>query len=244
MNITTLASVSACAVVAAASSASGALTTVNPGYVSGSTHFEARMRVDAGNSQTWKAALWQGGNNPQASNGVKQNLWNDGQTYNFELTFSAADGATSLTVFDLGGADQVAATTLELDAGDTVAGFRYYSRSQGNGIGSTTLSGLNINIDGTDVALADLSTGVNEVWKETNNFFFTDPNVQNIAITGSITFDWLDTLSGNAINQNLKDERFKAGFYFLSADGSAVPAPGAAALAGLAGVAALRRKRA
>ena len=232
----------AAAVLVVSGSASAAVTTTNPGWVADSTLFEARMRVDAGNSQTWKSAFWADGNLGSTS-GNAQNLWNDGVTYSFELIYTASTGAAALTVFGLNGGDRVTVDTITLDAGDGVAGFRYYARSQNNGIGSTTLSNLSLDVDGDVVALADLESGLADTWVETQNLFFTSNDVESVVITGNVNFDWLDSLSGSDINSNLKNERFKAGFYFIEADGTAVPTAGTAMLAGVAGLAAARRRR-
>jgi len=238
------AGVSAAAICVMSGAASAAVTTTNPGWVGESTLFEARMRVDAGNSQTWKSAFWTGGSTPSSTSGNAQNLWNDGIDYGFELSYAASTGAAQLTVFGLNGGDRVAVDTITLDAGNDVAGFRYYARSQGGGIGTTTLSNLSLDVDGDVVALNALESGLSDVWVETQNFFFTSNTVESVTITGTVNFDWLDSLSGGDINATLKNERFQAGFYFIEADGTAVPTAGTAMLAGVAGLGAMRRRRA
>lgn len=222
--------------------ASGAVTTTNPGWVSSDELFEARMRLDAGNSQTWKSAFWTD-DNLSSTSGIAQNLWNDGVSYSFSLSYTASTGAANLTVFGLNGGDRVVLDTISLDAGTDVSGFYYFARSQGNGIGSTSLTNLQVNADGDLSALADLVSGDNQVFVQSQDYFFTSANVENVTITGNLTFDWMDSLSGSDINANLKNERFKASFKFFQADGSAVPAGGTAALAGVAGLAAARRRR-
>ena len=112
-----------------------------------------------------------------------------------------------------------------------------------NGIGSTPLSNLSLDVNGDVVALADLESGLADTWVETQNLFFTSNDVESVVITGNVNVDWLDSLSGSDINSNLKNERFKAGFYFIEADGTAVPTAGTAMLAGVAGLAAARRRR-
>lgn len=241
MNFATIASVTACAVVVSAGSASAALTTENPGYVSGSTLFEARMRLDQGNSQTWKAAFWEGGQLGGQTGVVNGSPWVDGLAYDFTLNYTASTGAAEITIFSLNGGDRVAADTIQLATGNSVAGFRYYAGSR-SGIGTTSLTGLTADIDGDVVSLDDIGTTINNGWNITSNFFFTANDVEQVSISGQITYDWIDSVSNGDFD--LQGERFKAGFYFVEANGTEVPAPGAAVLAGVAGVAALRRKRA
>lgn len=219
------------AVAALATAATAQVTTTDPGLFTGiDDHVEARVRLDGGNSQTWKLAFWQDGNTPVTTNGnANRNFFQDGAVNPFELTYSAATGALRFQVDSL-----VIEDTFLLAPGEGLAGLKYFVTSTRDD-GITTASDLRLSLNGgPEIDLQTAQAGLGSTFNEPPVLFFDQP-VSDIRLTGNVVFDWLP-------GANLQGDRFRLSIN-LNTGTPIIPAPGAAALAGLALLAAARRRR-
>jgi len=222
----TRAAVAAAVIVGAAGITNAAITTVDPGLYTGiDDRFEARMRLDGGNSQTWKTAFWDDA--MIANSGVTQNLFQNGVAYPFSFSYNAATGDAALSV-----AGKALNTNIPLTPGLDFAGFDWFVRSEANG--STTASNLFVSVDGgSPTALPDLISGNAQVFVNGPTYFLSNP-ATTIDITGDLAFAW-------DAGVNLQGERFKLSFKIN--EGTLIPTPGAMAIFALAGGIATRRRR-
>ncbi|MEM1330974.1 MAG: PEP-CTERM sorting domain-containing protein [Planctomycetota bacterium] len=217
----------------AACSANAGIVTTDPGlYTTLEGRYDARIRLDGGNSQTWKTAVWNTGafgGSLITTSGNQQNAFNSGVDYDFELGYTASTGALSLSVFGANNGDVLLNTTQSLSPGFEFGGFRYFIKA--NSAGITTVSGLEASLDGgTPVSLSGLSANG---FAQGPTYFF-DSVTDELSLTGSIRFDF----AGLTANQ-IQGERFAFDVILLQG----VPAPSTAALLGVAGLAATRRRR-
>ncbi|TVQ53766.1 MAG: hypothetical protein EA377_07425 [Phycisphaerales bacterium] len=204
-----------------------------------STLFEARARLDAGNSQTWKTAFWRSGESvPVATGGNFTSPWISGQAQNFELSYDVNSGM-AVWMVDLPSPVGMNTTmsAFQLSPGNLLAGFQLFARSEGDG-SSTLLDGIEISVNGNGyesiAGLSSLESGGSQVFAESDAVYFTDL-VDSFSIRGSITFDWLD-------GTNLQGDRFRGSIKLI--EGELIPAPGALALFGSALLCGARRRRA
>ncbi|MGP1345783.1 MAG: hypothetical protein ACTS3F_03835 [Phycisphaerales bacterium] len=217
---------SAAAVLALAANALAGITTTDPGlYESIDDRFEARMRLDGGNSQTWKTAFWDDA--MIANSGIAQNVFQNGITYPFSFTYNAGTGDAFLSI-----AGRNLSQNIPLTPGLAFAGFDWFVRSEINA--STTASNLAVSIDaGTPIAIPGLVSDNTQVFVAGPTYFLDAP-ATTIAITGDLTFAWTQGV-------NLNNERFKLSFKIN--EGTLVPTPSALAAFALAGLTAARRRR-
>ena len=204
-----------------------------------STLFEARTRLDAGNSQTWKNAFWRSGEQqPAATGGNFSSPWVSGQAQGFELTYHAGTGMAVWTV-DMPGpiGPNMTMSSFQLGPDNLLAGFRFSARSEGNG-SSTLLDGLELSIDGGAYeaiqGLGSVESSGPDVFVDSDSVFFTE-EISSLSIRGSVTFDWLD-------GTNLQGDRFRGSIRLM--EGQLIPGPGALALFGSALLCGARRRRA
>ncbi len=204
-----------------------------------SSLFEARTRLDAGNSQTWKNAFWQSGEHqPAATGGNFSSPWVSGQAQNFELAYHAGTGMAVWTV-DMPGpiGPNMTMSSFQLGPDNLLAGFRFSARSEGNG-SSTLLNDLELSINGgayeSILGLGSVESSGPDVFVDSDTVFFTE-EITSLAIRGNVTFDWLE-------GTNLQGDRFRASVRLL--EGQLIPAPGALALLGGALLCGVRRRRA
>ncbi|MEM8834226.1 MAG: hypothetical protein AAGD00_00265 [Planctomycetota bacterium] len=219
--------------------ATGAIIADTPGLNGIDDRFEARIRLDQGNSRTWKSAYWEDSTLIKTSgNFSNPDVWNDAQTYDFTFSYTASTGAASLVVegLKLGSTigDLTLTETINLTPGEDFAGFRLLARSNNDG-SVTTFADLQASLDGgTAQSVPTLVSGAGQSFVEPSVWYYFDEAVDNLTITGTVNFDWAD-------GSNLNNERFKVGIKVL--EGDLVPAPGAFALAGMAGLVGIRRRR-
>lgn len=224
-----------------APSALAGFTTTDPGrLINIDTGFESRIRLDGGSSQTWKTAFWSGDDVLLSESGVNRDVFADGVAFDFEISYDFAAGDASITVFGvtLGNpgnptvADLTLTDTIALSPGFEPAGFRYFVTS--NDDGSTTEAfDLMASVDGgTPQPVADILSGPSNRFIENPPYFFDAP-VTTFALSGKLRFDWVP-------GSNLMNERFKLTVKLLEGE---IPSPGVGALLGLAGLAAVRRRR-
>lgn len=213
-------------IVGTAGIANAGISTTDPGLYTGIDDlFEARMRLDGGNSQTWKTAFWDDG--MISNSGITQNLFQNGVSYPFSFSYDSSSGAANLSI-----AGRVLNSNIPLTPGLDFAGFDWFVRSEVNG--STTASNLLVSVDGgTPTGLPDLVSGNTQVFVPGPTYFLNAP-ADTIDITGDLTFAW------NA-GVNLQGERFKLSFKINQ--GTLIPTPGAMALFACAGGLAMRRRR-
>ena len=230
-------SVSLCAiaVLAVSGSVQGGFSTTNPGYTDVDSLFQARVRVDGGGSQTWKTAFWDGTDLLDTS-GNFQNVFNDGQTYNWSLYYNALTGAASFIVEDVniggGVGDLILNDTILLDPGKEFVGFRFFNNSRVDE-GTTLAANMSASVDGGAAApVADLLSPFSGNFVESDYYYFDTP-AETLSFSGQVNFDW-------DAGANLQGDRFKLTIIPLQG----VPTPGTAALLGFAGLFGARRRRA
>jgi MYXO-CTERM domain-containing protein len=207
--------------------ASADITFSDPGlYENLDDRFEARIRLDGGSSQTWKTAFWDE-DSLISHSGIHQNVFEDGHSYGFAFDFDASTGQADLSVAGL-----ELSETIMLDPGMELAGFYLFLRSEtGTGLASASNLLASVN-NGPAQALDGLTSGVNDGWV-TGPMAYVDGATDQLALTGDVTFDWQP-------DANLQGDRFKLGVKIVQ--GSPIPAPGAIALLGLAGIVGRRRR--
>ena len=214
----------------AATANAGVLTTDPGRYTDIDDRAEARVRLDGGNSQTWKLAFWDGDTTvaPFRTNGNgDRNYFQNNVTESFELNYNAVTGALNWTVGGLSISD-----TVLLDPGYALAGLKYFVTSDRNP-GETRAENMAVSLNGgSAVAIADATASFGTSFFEPSNLFF-DMDVQTLRLTGDITFNWQP-------GANLQGDRFRL---TVKLNQGLIPAPGAAAALGLAGLAAARRRR-
>lgn len=226
------------AIAASTAIAGAAITTTDPGlFVSGSIddRFESRIRVDGGNSQTWKTAFWDDAT-LLSNSGINQNVFTDNVTYDFRLQYDALSGDTTLSVFDvnLGGStgDLMLNDTIALTPGMGLAGFRFFIVSEDDG-STATAANFMASIDGaTPESVPGLFSGPTERFVESDVFYF-DQYATTFQLDGQINFDWVN-------GANLQGERFKLSVKLL--EGAPIPSPGSLAIIGLLGAGLVRRR--
>lgn len=220
--ISTLAAIAALALPALAHAG---FTETDPGlFTDIDDRFESRIRLDGGNSQTWKTAFWEDDTLLNTS-GNTQNVFSNGVTYSFSLTYNAASGLANLDIAGLNVSE-----TIMLDPGHDLAGLRFFVRSETDG--ATRVENLALSLDGgLAEAIDPLEAGLGQVFVEGPTYYF-DAVHESLEFTGDVTFSW-------EAGANLQGERFKFSTKILQ--GQLIPAPATFALFGLA--AAGRRRR-
>lgn len=84
-------------VVAAGSASASSLVTTDPAlFANVDDRFEARIRLDGGNSQTWKSAFWED-TTLLGTSGNTQNLFSDAAVNPFSFSYDANTGAATST---------------------------------------------------------------------------------------------------------------------------------------------------
>lgn len=219
-------------VAATAGSAFAGLSTTDPGlFTDIDDRFEARIRLDAGNSQTWKSAIWDD-TTLLGTSGNVQNLFTNGAVNPFSFSYDAVTGDASLTV-----AGRTVTETISLTPGSGIAGFRFFVRGEANAA-TTTVANLMASVDGAAAeSVPGLATTLSTGFVESPNYYVDSLSVASLALTGDVTFDWL----GTATQNNLKNERLKFSFKVL--EGTPIPSPAGVAMLAFGGLVALRRRR-
>ncbi|HEX8878280.1 MAG TPA: hypothetical protein VF777_16155 [Phycisphaerales bacterium] len=234
--------VSASALVSISGSAWAGITIVNPGlYTNLSEVGQARIRLDQGNSQTWKAAFWKD-LSMLANSGVQgpsPAVWSNAAEYDWTIKYNAASGNGSIQV----SANQnvVTAANFGLSAGKSLAGFYFFVNSTyagGSDINGahakTEVYGMSLKIDGgLPVAIPGLTADFLQSFVQGPNYYF-DSAATDVEFSGKIKYTW------NA-GANLNNERNK--FTLKLLEGERIPTPGATALLALGGLALARRRR-
>lgn len=206
----------------------GPITTTDPGrHNTLGDAFEARIRLDGGNSQTWKAAFWNN-NEMLDTSGNTRSTFGNGITESFSMTYDASTARASLSIAGL-----TTTSTIALEPGKELAGLRFFVVSERD-TGTTMVRNMTVTrSSGSAEHIAGLTSGIGQRFVESSWYFFDSPTT-TVAVTGDLTFGWNH-------NANLQGERFKLSILLLS--GTPVPAPSAAALLGLGGTIAARRRR-
>jgi hypothetical protein len=185
-------------------SALGGITLSDPGiYASIQDHFEARIRLDAGDRETWKTAFLEG---PTLiiDSGARPGVFANGKAYPFTLRYHAGTGLASLRVADL-----AQDYTFPLPPGRDLAGFRFLVTSPTDG-SATTVTGLTAVIDGgAPLAIPAISTAGNDVGLVEGPTVNLDAPGTELVLAGSITFDW-------TAGSNLSDERYRLSVHFFT----------------------------
>lgn len=221
------------------STANAALITTDPtGLVDGptSTLLEARSRLDGGASQTWKTALITSGNTLNATGGnttPATNPWQNNVAADFSFSYDNTNGLATLIV-DWGTRLETAQATILPGAGNSLVGFRFEARSEANSF--SILDNIAVSVNGAPATLPITSqSAVGAAFTQSSDFFFTDAfTLDSFSVTGTALFNW-------DAGANLQGDRFRVNTRLLQ--GVAIPAPGAVALAGIAGLGLTRRRR-
>lgn len=234
--------VSAIALVAIAGTAAAGLTTVNSGlYTDLSEVGQARMRLDQGNSQTWKAAFWK--DLAMLSNsgvqGPNPSVWTNAAEYAWTIKYNAGTGAGSIQV--AANQNVVTSANFGLSAGKSLAGFYFFVNSTyagGSDINGahakTEVYGMTAKLDGgPGIAVPNITADFLQSFVQGPNYYF-DSSVTDFELSGKIKFTW------NA-GANLNNERNK--FTLKLLEGTRIPTPGASALLAIGVLAAARRRR-
>lgn len=210
-----------------ASAAHAGIVFSDPGLFENQTdRFEARIRLDGGNSQTWKAAFWTG-SSLIGTAGNYPNVFSDGALYEFSFSYDATSGQALLQI-----ADMSVNQTIALDPGMSLAAVRLAARSE-SGTGRTLLSHLQLATNtGPAQSVSDFMSDTNEVWANGPTAWFDGPT-DSFVLTGNVAFDWDN-------GANLQGDRFKFSAYLVQ--GNAIPAAPTLALLA-AGLVGLRRRR-
>lgn len=234
--------VSALALVASAGTAFAGITTVDQGlYNNLSEVGQARIRLDQGNSQTWKAAFWKdltmlANSGVQGPNPV---VWSNATEYAWTIKYNAGTGNGSIQV----AANQniVTSANFGLSAGKSLAGFYFFVNSTyagGNDVNGahakTEVYGMTAKIDGgSAIAIPNITADFLQSFVQGPNYYF-DSSATDVEFSGKIKYTW------NA-GANLNNERNKFTLKFL--EGNRIPTPGATALLALGGLVIARRRR-
>jgi hypothetical protein len=192
------------------------------------TALEARVRLDAGDSQTWKSAFWQG-DTLLSTSGNAQNVFTDGASTPFNFAY---DADSSLATLDVAG--RSLSNHITPPAGKQLAGLQLALRSE-HSVGTTLLFNVQATIDGapSPFALPDMNTNLTSDTSVVGPALFFDSAANSLSLTGDITFDWG---SGDT-----SGDHFKLSLYVIM--GNALPsAPTTAMLAPIA-LAIARRRR-
>jgi hypothetical protein len=218
------------------------ITTTDPGlYNNTSTLVQARIRLDQGGSQTWKAAFWQ--NTTMLSNsgvqGPNPPVWTNAVAYDWTITYNAGTGAGSMQVL----ANQTVVTTANfgLSAGQSLAGFYFFTNS--TYAGGTDPAGPHSKTEVYDIAasanggpattLASITSDFLQNFVQGPNFYFDAPTT-TLQLTGKIRFTW-------NTGANISADRNKLTLILLQ--GTPIPTPGTTALLALGLFVGTRRKR-
>lgn len=178
--------------------------------------FEARIRLDGGNSQTWKTAFWEDTNLLNTS-GVDQNVFGNGVTYGFSLTYDSISGLANLDIAGLNVSE-----TISLDPGYDLAGLEFFVRSESDG--ATRVDNLGLSLDGAPAQAVDpLESSLGEVFVQGPTLYFDEVHT-TLEFTGDLTFSWDP-------GANLQGERFKFSTKILQ--GQVIPAPASFAMMGM-----------
>jgi hypothetical protein len=220
-----------CTLALAVGTASAGLSTTDPGlYTNIDDRAEARVRLDGGNSQTWKLAFWDADTTvaPFKTNGnADRDFFQNNQTYSFQLDYNVSTGQLDWAVGGLFISD-----TVLLDPGHALAGIKYFVTSDRDP-GETRVDNMQVTMDGTTTeSVASAVAGRGTSFFEPANLFFTSA-VTTVRITGDINFNWDP-------GANLQGDRFRL---TIKLNQGLIPTPGAAATLALAGLAAARRRR-
>lgn len=225
--------------MAAGSVTSGAITTDPTGLVDGptATLVEARSRLDKGASQTWKTALITSGNTLQDTGGnttPPTNPWVNGVGADYTFTYDNTNGLATLVV-NWGPVVETAQATILPGAGNALVGFRFEARSNLNAVSSFEDLAIKINGGSEALPISSISANGSPVFVQSDNFYFTDAfSLTSFEVTGVVRFTWDDGVTIQGDNLRIATRLLQ---------GVAIPTPGAIALAGLAGLAGLRRRR-
>ncbi|TVQ76478.1 MAG: hypothetical protein EA380_08655 [Phycisphaeraceae bacterium] len=225
--------------VSAVSATSGAITTDPTGLVDGptATLVEARSRLDKGASQTWKTALITSGNTLQDTGGnttPPNNPWVSGAGAEFTFTYDNTNGLATLLV-NWGPVVEMAQATILPGAGNSLVGFRFEARSNLDAVSSLEDLGIKINGSSETLPISSIAANGSPVFVQSDNFYFTDAfSLTFFEVTGVARFTWADGVT-------IQGDNLRVATRLLQ--GVAIPTPGSVALAGLAGVAMLRRRR-
>lgn len=233
-----------CAATVASLSASSlaGVTTTNPNlYTNLNGQVQARLRVDQGNSQTWKTGFWSDATNTPIATGGNFTpatpVWTSGTAYDFTITYNSVSGAASIVV----GANQAQNVNaiIPLNAGKFLAGFSFFLNSaDGASEGSRTSSevfDLTASTNGQPAQpIASLTSNLTPDNFVQGPTYYVDSPTTTISLSGKVRFAW-------EAGANLNNERVKFTLKFL--EGDVVPTPGSMGLLALAGLVISRRRR-
>jgi hypothetical protein len=230
------------AIVVVAGNAFAGITTVDPGvYTNVSEVGQARIRLDQGNSQTWKAAFWK--DLTMLSNsgvqGPNPTVWSNAAEYAWTIKYNAGTGNGSIQV--AANQNVVTSANFGLAAGKSLAGFYFFVNSTyagGSDVNGahakTEVYNMTAKLDGgAAIAIPSITADFLQSFVQGPNYYF-DSSVMDVEFSGKIKFTW------NA-GANLNNERNKFTLKFL--EGNRIPAPGAAVLLALGGLAVARLRR-
>lgn len=234
--------IGAAAAAMLSASALGGVTTTNPNlYNNLNGQVQARLRVDQGNSQTWKTAFWSDTTNAPIATGGNFTpatpVWTSGTAYDFTITYNSVSGAASIIV----GANQAqnVNAVIPLNAGKFLAGFSFFLNSaDGAGEGTRTSSevfDLQVSTNGgPNQGIAGLTSNLTPDNFVQGPTYYVDSPTTSISLSGKVRFAW-------EASANLNNERVKFTLKFL--EGDVVPTPGSMGLVALAGLVIARRRR-
>ena len=213
------------------------VTTTDPGAFTNIDDIaEGRIRLDGGNSQTWKLATWTPDNNsrPSVTNGNgARDLFQNGEVNPFTMTYNAITGELTVTT-----AGQSITDTILLAPNMGVAGIKYFITSD-RGDAFTTLTDMQIVVDGqAPVSLDGLTSTMSGGFIEAPLVYFSQA-ATTIEITGNLMFGWSDTATRN----DRQGDRSRLTVKINAGELPPIPSPGVAGLFGLAALSASRRRR-
>ena len=247
------AAIAATSILAIAGSAQAGLSLSDPGLRTGATteSISARMRLDNDNSPTWKNAIIDDSGNiggPLNALGANERnpIYDSGLTYNWSMSFTAGSNAISLTVSDSSNTEieSLNSTWFNLEPEEQLVAIRIDGSAPGGGSVSATLDSFDFagNAGAFNYTYDnDFSASPGSTRQYTDNTeiaWLTQllDDGETLTINGTFTLNWTGSNSNGQ-----KDER--TGIFVRLIAGPAVPAPGAAALLAVAGLAVGRRRK-
>ena len=218
----------------------GTVSLTDPGLFDSNSYaalFEARARLDNGNSQTWKTAFWSPTNTatPVITSGVwNPSPWMSARAEAFTLTYDTQSGVAAWSILG-----RTISWTFAVSAGKEFAAFRFEARSN---TGAVSLgNGFLASVNG---ATAEAIDGLTSVSASESQFVsgpmvYLRRGVTTLTLTGSVTFTYDGAQQGDRV-------RFSVRGYEATpiADQPPVPSPsGGMALASMGLLLGLRRRR-
>lgn len=222
--------------------AAAGISAVDPGlYTSFDEVGQARIRLDQGNSQTWKAAFWRDLSMLSNSGvqGPSPAVWSNATTYDWSISYNATTGVGNIRVL----ANQTVETSavFNLSSGKSLAGFYFFVNS--TYAGGSDPSGAHAKTEvfnmtaslngGSAISVPGLTADFLQSFVRGPDYFFTTP-VNEVEFRGSLRFTW------NAV-ANLNNERNKFTLKFI--EGVVIPAPSGVLALAMGGLLAARRRR-